>query len=287
MLSSQAHKSPDGPTNLMSEYALYLSETLTFLSWIKDQNESAQGITLVGHSMGAGVALIYAAAFPEHVKRVVLLDGAGPMARNPKHVSRHIRSTIERRLSGNKIIYPQKVEASGDEGKGLNLRRRHGKEGKRVYSDLTTAVAARMKTAQLTPGDQYISKEAAEVLVGRATMDAERNIEGSHNLSLAGGTELSSSSHKGRVVFRHDPRLQWPSLHYFTQDQVDQLYKDVQCPVCLLQAIDGWPSDAWDVPSIQQLLQPSVHKMLAGSHHFHADPDTAPAVCDEIIDFLK
>ena len=271
----------------MSEYALYLSETLNFLSWIRDQQDSAEGITLVGHSMGAGIALIYAAAFPEHVNRVVLLDGAGPMARNPKHISRHLRATIERRLSGNKIIYPQRREASGDEGNELNLRRRHGKEGKRVYSDLASAVAARTKTAKLSPGDQYISNEAAAALVGRATMDAETNIKGTYNSSQAGGNELSLSSHKGRVVFRHDPRLQWPSLHYFTQEQVDQLYKDVQCPVCLLQAIDGWPSDAWDEGSIKQLLQPSIYKKLAGSHHFHADPNTAPAVCDEIIEFLK
>ena len=76
------HKSPDGPTNLISEYALYLSETLESMSWIKDEPKESEGVILVGHSMGAGVALIYAATFPEYASRVVLLDGAGPLARN-------------------------------------------------------------------------------------------------------------------------------------------------------------------------------------------------------------
>ena len=37
---------------------------------------------LVGHSLGAGVAAMYAAAFPENVNLLVLLDGIGPIARD-------------------------------------------------------------------------------------------------------------------------------------------------------------------------------------------------------------
>jgi pimeloyl-ACP methyl ester carboxylesterase len=37
---------------------------------------------LVGHSLGAGVAAMYAAAFPEYVNLLVLLDGIGPIARD-------------------------------------------------------------------------------------------------------------------------------------------------------------------------------------------------------------
>jgi pimeloyl-ACP methyl ester carboxylesterase len=37
---------------------------------------------LVGHSLGAGVAAMYAAAFPENVNLLVLLDGIGPISRD-------------------------------------------------------------------------------------------------------------------------------------------------------------------------------------------------------------
>ena len=37
---------------------------------------------LVGHSLGAGVAAMYAAAFPANVNRLILIDGIGPIARD-------------------------------------------------------------------------------------------------------------------------------------------------------------------------------------------------------------
>src|ERR1041384_6736629 len=38
-------------------------------------------LTIVGHSLGGSMCLLYAAAFPEKVKRMVLLESLGPFAR--------------------------------------------------------------------------------------------------------------------------------------------------------------------------------------------------------------
>merc|ERR1712194_39917 len=92
------------------------------------------------------------------------------------------------------------------------------------------------------------------------------------------------------VVFRHDPRLQWPSLQYYTREQVEAFFRHVQVsgtPVCFLYAADGWPMDAGDANMISELLQPECFKRLSGSHHLHAAPDSVDVVANEIVLFLE
>jgi pimeloyl-ACP methyl ester carboxylesterase len=269
-----SHKSMDGPTQLISEYAYYVSEVLTKMDWISDEaSETKPPITIVGHSMGAAVTLIYAAAFPEQVSRIILLEGAGPLARNPNDISRHVRSSISRRMKSNKTLFPQDAEGSTAKFQGR----------KKIYESLTAAIAARKKTAELVPGNQWISTEAAEGIVRRAAIPA--NEFALHDTTKGGGKELPSE-YEGPVVFRHDARLTWPSLQYFSKDQVQALYRDVQCPTCLILADDGWPEEDSD-DAINNLLQPKMIKKLPGSHHFHMDPDTADAVSEAVIDFLR
>lgn len=99
------------------------------------------------------------------------------------------------------------------------------------------------------------------------------------------GTRVVDDS--GAVQFIHDPRLQWPSVQYFTTEQVEGLYQDIQCPTALFQGDDGWPFDEAVSNRCLQLLEPIIHKKLPGSHHLHSDPDTAPRVAEEIIEFIS
>jgi pimeloyl-ACP methyl ester carboxylesterase len=267
-----AHKSLDGPLQLISEYSYYVSESLEFLNWLEEPNNNS--VTIIGHSMGAAIAMIYAAAFPEQCSRIVLLEGAGPLARNPDDISRHIRQSITRRLKSTKTLFVQDPGNRSSNGGGR----------KKTYENLDTAIAARKKTAELVPGDQYISAEAAAAIVYRATIPA--STLPSLNISKAGGEEMTDE-YKGKVVFRHDARLTWPSISYFSKEQVQALYRDVQCPTCLILADDGWPEEAWTNEAVTNLLQPTKLMKLPGSHHFHLDPDTAEVVIDEVIDFLK
>lgn len=243
-----SHKSADGgaPT-VMAEAAFYVAETVSFLNW--------NSFVLIGHSMGAAVSLIYAAAFPEQVSSLVLLEGAGPLTRPAKNVAKHVRAAIEKRQTGNVQLYP---EYSSN---GLV------KKQPRTYPSLDVAVDTRCKTATLSPGNhQYLSKEAASAMVERATVPVGNN---------------------GGVQFRHDVRLQWPSLQYMTNEQVEGLFNDVECPVCLLLAEDGWPVDPIRKDAVLEKLQPSILKTLPGSHHFHADPETSEQVAKEVVAFLQ
>jgi len=248
-----SHKSSDGPPQLLSEYAYYIAEVASALSWNK--------FDIVGHSMGAGVAVVYAAAFPEHVRRMVLLEGGGPLAKNASDCSRHVRAACDRRIRSNKLLYP-----NGNDNKR--------ESSARLYPNIGAAIAARLNTVSRFPGSQYLSEQAAHAMVARATIPIPEKA------STAQGNDVP-------VTFRHDPRLQWPSLQYFTREQVDSLYNDISCPICLLTAEDGWPFDRRSQDSVENILKPVQMKVLPGSHHFHADPDTADAVASETLSFLR
>jgi pimeloyl-ACP methyl ester carboxylesterase len=69
-------------------------------------------LTIIGHSLGGSMALLYAGAFPEKVKRLVLLESLGPFARADDEVP----EIIAERLTGRNYIeipfpYPS-VEAA-------------------------------------------------------------------------------------------------------------------------------------------------------------------------------
>src|SRR6266511_2059666 len=53
-------------------------------------------LTIIGHSLGGSMCLLYAAAFPEKVKRMVLFESLGPFARADDDVP----NIIAERLKG-------------------------------------------------------------------------------------------------------------------------------------------------------------------------------------------
>jgi pimeloyl-ACP methyl ester carboxylesterase len=57
---------------LFIEYVAAVHAVLEALGW--------KSVTLLGHSLGAGVAATYAGTFPDTVSRLVLIEGLGPMS---------------------------------------------------------------------------------------------------------------------------------------------------------------------------------------------------------------
>jgi pimeloyl-ACP methyl ester carboxylesterase len=239
-----SHKSMDGPPAILAECVYYVAEALEQLQW----NQESTPFTLIGHSMGASVSALYAAAFPEQVSKLILLEGAGPLARNPRDVAKHVRAHVNRRQIANQAA-----------------------KQPRVYPDLDTAVQTRCRTAQNFPGNQWLSTAAATEMVLRGSRPVES------------GTGTGT----GGLQFRHDPRLQWPSLQYFSYEQTEAVYQDIQCPTALVLADDGWPFDDGALERMLGLLQPAFTEKLPGSHHFHADPETADSVTAAVLSFLE
>ena len=221
-------------TTVQAELAYYVAETIRALDW--------PHCIIIGHSMGAAATLWYAAAFPERVSSFVLLDGAGPLTRDPLTVARQVRSHITKRQ-----------EEEGQE------------KAKRVYPSLEKAIQVRCFTAKSYPGDQWLSTEASREMVERGTV----SVEG------------------GGVSFRHDPRLQWPSLVYTSEAQVQGLYQSLKCPRALFLGQDGWPFTPELLQIVLDGLQPAVFEKLPGSHHLHADPDSAGALAEHVLKFIQ
>ncbi|KAG7348370.1 alpha/beta fold family hydrolase [Nitzschia inconspicua] len=229
-----SHKSLDGPSVVLADLVYYMYDALQSLNW-----ETAN-LTVVGHSMGSSVALLFAAAFP--LGKLIMLDSLGPQTKPADEISKSVRAHIKARI--------------------------RGKPPSSVYPDLDTAIETRCLTATVFPGNQYISRETAKALVERASIIRE----------------------DGQLEFLHDQRLKWPSLLVLTDAQLDQLYMDVAShptETCLLTAQDGMPFPPDSISRIRELLQPKVVESLPGSHHFHADPDTADAVVDTIVSFIS
>ncbi|KAL9181849.1 hypothetical protein ACHAXT_012192 [Thalassiosira profunda] len=290
------HKSVDGPPQLLAEYAYYVAELVEALDWgnkgggsvgvsrtvvgninsingsakkamPQDNADTSDGsdtnkIILCGHSMGSGVATVLCAAFPEWFSSLILLEG-GLVARNARDAGKHVRAACQRRLKSNRTLFPNGSSNESADGE-VPLPRA------KVYSNLESAIEARLSTTQRMPGDQFLSYEAARDLVLRATAPAPSSL---------------ASENSEAIVFRHDPRLQWPSLQYYTREQVEAFFHDVhesKIPVCFLYAADGWPVDSWAEGAVREILRPGTLQRLSGSHHFHADPDSVPAVAREI-----
>ena len=133
---------------------------------------------------------------------------------------------------------------------------------------METAIETRQLTAKTFPGNQYISKETATELVKRASVIRE----------------------DGQLEFLHDQRLKWPSMLSLTDDHVNQLYRDVNASpasACVLLAKDGMPFPPPWINRMRELMEPKTVETLPGSHHFHADPDSAGGVVDEVVKFLS
>jgi pimeloyl-ACP methyl ester carboxylesterase len=136
-----SHKSLDGPTMLLMDYVYYVHEILMFLEWKPEE------VTLIGHSMGGSLCMMYAAAFP--TCHLILLDSLGPHVKNGG-AGEHLRTHIKARL--------------------------RGKDPGSIYESLEQAVDIRMLSAKTFPGNQYISRETAQQLVEGAItkLDDER-----------------------------------------------------------------------------------------------------------------
>jgi len=84
-----------------------------------------QPLTLLCHSMGAAIAVMYAAAFPEQIKRLILIENLGPIpAYQPGTAVEALREA-------------------------LRVWDRHTLEHKRFYSDVDQAIKARQEATPM------------------------------------------------------------------------------------------------------------------------------------------
>ena len=78
---------PDGVVTHLVDHVRDVLAVADQLGW--------QRFTLVGHSMGAGIACLFAAALPERVSRLVLIEGLGPPTTPAEDVAKTLRKALD------------------------------------------------------------------------------------------------------------------------------------------------------------------------------------------------
>ena len=275
-----SHKSIDAPPLVQTEMAFYVSEALEELHsqgmWqgSPESSSSPSPVTMMGHSLGAGIATLYASAFPEQIDQLVLLDGAGFWARKADDISMHVRTHVKRRA--------------------LTLRKKNTtpspSKPRRGYPTLEAAIQQRLQAVQALPENQSLSYEVARELVLRSLHrdGDDRNDPG----SSLDDVSLSSSAltPPPPLVFQHDSRYSWPSIQYITQEQNEGIFRalgESHVDTCILLGDKGWPFRPEFMAKAMELIQPRILRTLPGGHYLHADPESAPAVINSVLEFLS
>lgn len=206
--------------------------------------------SIIGHSLGGAVGVYYAATFGDHVEKLINLDGFGPEGFGVTKMTRSARRHMTERREGNIKYFQQKKPPI-------------------IYHNLRAAVETRQRTATNSPGNQWLSEKAAVEMVSRAVENAN------------GGREGTSG-----VQFRHDPRLHWTPLQFHTWPQAEQFFIELKCPYIWFRAEHGWPFSQDIVDRVKKVRTPELYRILPGSHHFHADPETTGQVSQAVLDAL-
>jgi pimeloyl-ACP methyl ester carboxylesterase len=88
----------------------YLEDVQLFLNALELEQTD-----LLGHSMGGAVACLYAALFPERIKKLVLLDTFGPRSTNPEDAPDQMRKSLLSDIRGESLTrrryYPDREKA--------------------------------------------------------------------------------------------------------------------------------------------------------------------------------
>jgi pimeloyl-ACP methyl ester carboxylesterase len=230
-----------------------VAEAVRLLGWVGDHNRYRDKFVLIGHSMGGAVATMYASTFPDQIHALITLDAFGPDFEPPKNISSRIRRHLLDRYEHN-----------------VKRNENNGSSAIKQYDTLQVAAQARMRTATLAPGrHQYLSQEAATKMVQRATITAQNG---------------------DKIQFIHDQRLKHSPIFLHSPDQLEGVWKSIQCPMYCLVAKDGWPFPSGILQRAYSHVQQTGHltvDTLTGSHHFHADPETAMAVAKAIATYIE
>jgi len=124
-------------------YGYWLMDYVADLAELIDSHWVARGreqVDLVGHSLGGIVCALYAAAFPERVRRLVMIDSLGALSRSADETIPQLRKSIRKRLSGSTspVIYPDLATAARIRERGFSP----------LSSDAATALVSRSMRKQ-------------------------------------------------------------------------------------------------------------------------------------------
>jgi pimeloyl-ACP methyl ester carboxylesterase len=208
-----------------------------FVEYIADLDavlEQTGATRIVGHSMGASVALLYAAARPGRLKHLTLLDSA-PLVIGAGEV-------------------PLRLSAWLDDLKKPRQRRR--------VESIEDAARRLMRFQNGLPA------QAAQILAAHGVSpDGEAGIWRGQS-----GDAASAKSAPAPLAWKWDPWLRAHSPLPFTEDALQALLAEVATPVLLLRAQSGMTPDEADLRArLAKVASLRIETIPGTGHHLHLE----------------
>ncbi|WP_100640727.1 alpha/beta fold hydrolase [Marinobacter salexigens] len=99
---------PPGQSYQLMDYVADLAEL------IEVHFSGVEKVDIVGHSLGGIVGALYAAAFPERIHKLVMIDSLGALSQSAGETIPQLRKSIKKRIagSGRPAVYPDIVAAA-------------------------------------------------------------------------------------------------------------------------------------------------------------------------------
>ncbi len=142
-----AHR-PRGTNYHLVDYVADVGHGVKSLGW--DQ------FHLLGHSLGAGVSIVYAATFPEQIEKLVLIDGLGPTTGGADTASARLRKSIHA---------------------GLSAASRPNSNG-RAYDEWNKLIGARGQASPISiEGAELLVRRGATEIDGAITVNSDRRLK--------------------------------------------------------------------------------------------------------------
>lgn len=234
---------PAGQTYLMLDNCFDVQATVMALGWEK--------FTLVGHSMGAGVASLLAGAHPEVVEKLILIDGLGTLTTPDKDAADQLGQALARWIG-----HQQKIRHADDKDAVSAF-------SGRIYASVAAAAKARMQ------GVGAVDYAAALVLCQRALQS----------------NDFDQSS--PGWFWRSDSRLRHPSPFRLTEAQNLSFMAAIQAPTLMIEGDKGLMVERLEIATRLQAIKNAKKLTLAGGHHLHLEEASCQAVTAAILHFLR
>ena len=184
---------PPGQSYQLMDYVADIAELIEKHICGSDQDAK---VDIVGHSLGGIIGSLYAAAFPERVRKLVMIDSLGALSRPKDETIPQLRRSINKRIagSGRSAVYPDLAAAAKVREGGI--------------SPLSHEAALRLIPRNLKPeGDGYSWRTDARLRHPSSLMMSEDQVMAS--LRAVQAPTLFVSAKEGLLVNRKglDDRL--------------------------------------------------------------------------------
>ncbi len=202
-----AHR-PAGDGYLFVDYVTDAAHAAAQLGW--------RQFHLIGHSLGANVALAYSAVFPEQVRSLVLIDGVGPTSGEARDTVDRLRRSIEAELD------PKPARRGGyPDWQALIGARRRASPVSREGAELLVRRNAREEGGEIrVHTDRRLRNPSALYLTEAAVMEFVRGVRAPTLVILAGQGAIITRdvTHRRINALRNAEQAVLPGNHHLHMD---------------------------------------------------------------------